>query len=318
MPKVSVNIPVFNDEKYIGRTLESVLVQTFKDIEIIVVDDGSIDRTAEIVRGFKDVRIKYYYQGNAGIGAARNAAISKSTGEYIAFLDHDDLWLSEKLEKQMALFEKKPAPGLVFSDAMLFNEKGDLYNMYAGRKPPRGMVFRDLLVDYFISIATVVVRRDVLEDIGLFPPHMMMAEEYDLFLRIAYKYPFDYVDEPLAKYRVHRKNYSHGRDLRGVAEEREALDNLQKNIPDFDARFGPEFAKRKRTLSLREARLYWRDADAEGRMRIFKSLSFMEKFDFEFVALFVISSFISYKFFNKILRLIFPRSRILLFESADK
>jgi glycosyltransferase involved in cell wall biosynthesis len=317
MAKISVNIPVYNDEKYVRETLKSVLDQTFKDIEVIVIDDGSADRTGEIVGSFKDPRLKYYYQDNSGIGAARNTAISKSAGEYIAFLDHDDLWLPEKLEKQMALFENNPRLGLVFCDATLFNEKRDLYRMYASRKPPRGMVFRELLADYFLSLDTVVIRRSVLEDVGLFPSHMMMAEECDLFLRIAYKYPFDYIDEPLARYRVHKKNYSHGRDLQGIMEERETLENLRKWIPGFENDFNTESSKRRRALLIREARIYWRDRDEKGRMRIFKQLFFKEKVGFKTVILFVISSFVSYKFFNRALRLMFPRSRILLFEAAD-
>ena len=93
MPIVSVNIPVYNDEKYIGETLLSALNQTYRDLEIVVVDDGSTDRTAEIIKSFSDSRIKYYYQTNQGIGATRNKAIEHSSGKYIAFLDHDDLWM---------------------------------------------------------------------------------------------------------------------------------------------------------------------------------------------------------------------------------
>ena len=106
MPKISVNIPCYNSAAFIRETLESVLNQTYRDFEVIVMDDGSGDETGKIVKSFSDSRVKYFYKNNEGLSETRNKGIAASSGEYIAFIDHDDLWLPEKLEKQMELFNK--------------------------------------------------------------------------------------------------------------------------------------------------------------------------------------------------------------------
>jgi glycosyltransferase involved in cell wall biosynthesis len=272
MPKISVNIPVFNDEKYIRQTLDSVLGQTFSDLEVVIVDDGSTDGTAAIIKGYRDPRLKYYYQRNQGIGAARNRALKESSGEYIAFLDHDDLWLPAKLEKQMALLEKDSSLGLVFCDTTFFNDRGDMYSIYADRKPPRGRVFDEILSWYFLSCETVVIRQAVLAQVGEFPPQMMMAEEYDLFLRIAYKYPIDYVDEPLAKYRIHEKNYSWGKELQAIEEEAEAVRNLRRRFPEVEQRHAAGLQKKMDELDLRRVLLFWKEGErGEARRLLRKS-----------------------------------------------
>ena len=176
MPKVSVNIPVYNGKEYIRETLESVLKQTYSDFEIIIIDDGSTDETSQIIKEYNDPRIKYFFQENQGIGKARNAAIRKSGGEYIAFLDQDDLWLPDKLAEQITFIEKRSDLGLVFSDSIFFNEKKEEYRYYSKEKPYRGMVFRQLLNHYFISLETVVTRKKIAEEMGLFPNYMMAEE----------------------------------------------------------------------------------------------------------------------------------------------
>lgn len=302
MPKVSVNIPTFNNEKYISETIESVLKQTYNDYELIIIDDGSTDKTAEIIKKYKDERIKYYFQKNKGIGAARNAAIEKSSGEYIAFLDHDDLWFPKKLEKQMFLFESKPELGLVFCGTIFFNDKEDLYNIYNKYKPPRGMIFKELFHRYFLSLETVVIKKKVLDDIGLFCSHMMMVEEYDLFLRISYKYPIDYIDEPLAKYRIHEKNYSWGKEFQGIKEEMEVIERLRASIHKFDIDFEKEIKEKKKKLLLRECFALWKNGKTYRR----KSLSLIiESPNIKSILFCIMSFFISYKIFRQIINL-FP------------
>lgn len=299
MPKVSVNIPVYNDEKYIRETLNSALSQTYKELEVVIVDDGSTDRTAEIIRSYRDPRIKYHYQPNQGIGAARNKALELSSGKYIAFLDHDDLWLPKKLEKQIALFEKNPELGLVFCDTIFFNEKGDLYNIYKTRKPPRGNVFKHLLDWYFLSCETVVIKKDVLKNIGHFSPHMMMAEEYDLFLRIAYKYSIDYVDEPLAKYRIHEKNYSWGKELQAIEEESEALDRLVKQFPEIMNDFESQLAKKNDNLEIRKVLFFWKENNKDKAKKLLAKLGIR---NFKRFLLFLGLSFFSFESYAKLSR----------------
>lgn len=299
MPKVSVNIPAFNDEKYIRETLDSVLAQTFNDYEIIIVDDGSTDKSAKIIKRYNDTRIKYYYQNNRGIGAARNKALELSSGEYIAFLDHDDLWMPQKLEKQIALFDKNPALGLVFCDTTFFNAECDMYSLYANKKPPRGRVFPEILDWYFLSCETVVIKKSVIDHVGNFPDHMMMAEEYDLFLRIAYKYPIDYIDEPLSKYRIHEKNYSWGKELQAIEEENKAIQHLLDVFPEIEKQHAPSLQKKMDDLDLRRVLLLWKEGKrAEAKHLLFKSSISIKKKMILFLALILLN----YDFYGRYLK----------------
>lgn len=299
MPKVSVNIPAYNDEKYIAETVQSVINQTYQDWELIIIDDGSKDKTGEIVKSFTDPRIKYFYQENRGIGAARNSAIEKSSGEYIAFLDHDDLWLPSKLEKQIALFENNPDLGLVYCDTIFFNDKGDIYRLYERYKPFRGRVFRELLKHYFLSCETVIIRKSVLGDVGGFMPQMMMAEEYDLFMRIAYKYPIDYVPEPLAKYRIHEKNYSRGKHRQGLVEERETIERLMSLYPDMQEKYKSELDDKMKDLKTQEVILLWKEGKKEDAKKFLAKIGFFNKKIFLLMLAINFFSFDLYKKYSK-------------------
>ena len=116
-PKVSVIIPTYNRAEYLGEAIQSVFDQTFEDFEILIVDDGSTDDTQQLVLSFHDPRLRSFYQNNCGISAARNAAIRSADGEYIAFLDSDDVWLPELLESQVAVLDRRPEIGLVYARA---------------------------------------------------------------------------------------------------------------------------------------------------------------------------------------------------------
>lgn len=149
MPKVSVIIPVYNCENFIEETLKSVLSQTYKDFEVIVVDDDSKDRTGEIVNVIKDKRIVYIHQENGGVSMARNNGILNSKGEYIALLDHDDLWLPEKLERQMPTLESNSKIGLVYSDCHIVDSKGRITGRSFKDHPPhRGNIIPDLFLGF--------------------------------------------------------------------------------------------------------------------------------------------------------------------------
>ena len=127
IPEISVIISAYNGEKFIYQTIMSALNQTVNDLEVIVIGDGSTDRTAEMVKSAKDSRVHYIWRENRGPASARNTAIKNSNAEFIALLDHDDLWMPHKLEKQLKLFEKNPDLGLVFSDAIYFKDgKGQI------------------------------------------------------------------------------------------------------------------------------------------------------------------------------------------------
>jgi len=207
-PLVSVIIPTYNGSRFIRETIQSVLDQTYNNLEIMVVDDGSTDDTSLIVKSVTDQRITYIQQKNAGVSPARNHGIAVSKGDYIAFLDHDDVWLPCKLEKQLSLFEQNPKVALIYSDAFIINENNFIIGKYSHKiKFFRGRIFKELFSSCFITILTVVIKKSVFLEVGPFLPYKI-CEDYDLLLKCAAKYPIDYIDEPLAKYRVHGSNYS--------------------------------------------------------------------------------------------------------------
>jgi len=307
MAVVSVNIPVYNGRDYLAETINSVLSQTFVDFEVIIVDDGSSDNPGEIIKNFKDSRIKYFYQNNQGIGAARNAALKNSHGDFIAFLDQDDLWLPEKLEKQMLLFRRNPGLGLVFCDTKFFNKQGEICRLYSKLKPPRGLIFRDLLRRNFLSLETVLINRKALDEVGIFKPHMMMVEEYDLFLRITHRFPADYVDEPLAAYRIHEKNYSWGKETLSLSEEREVLIYFKSNYPGFEIEFQKEIAVKERSLLMLEAFLSWKKGENEKAYTIFKKIAKSSP-GIKIAVLLVLSRLLNFSIF-KVLIKFFPGAR---------
>lgn len=202
MPKVSVLIPTYNRARFIKRAIDSVLNQTYRDVEIVVVDDGSTDNTQKIIESYGD-QVTYIYQENKGAASARNAGIDASVGEYISFLDSDDYYAKNNLKIKVAILESNSGISWVYSDWQYVDQKGeklingsDRFN-YSNKKLS-GALFKELLYKRnFITTGVVMVRRLVLEDVGCFDPTILSQEEYDLWLRISVKYPVHYVDENL-------------------------------------------------------------------------------------------------------------------------
>lgn len=204
MAEVSTIIPAYNCEDYIKETVESVLAQTYKDIEIIVVDDGSTDRTGEILKDFGS-KVEYIRQSkNTGPSAARNKGIERARGKYIAFLDHDDVWTPNKIEEQIKLLESNKDLALAYSNCYNVNQSdlaiGTLFDI---ARPHRGFVFENLLLDNFIPTSSVVVRKEILNEVGGFNERFLISQDFDLYLRIAQRYEIDFVNFPLLKHRVY-------------------------------------------------------------------------------------------------------------------
>ena len=206
MPQISVVIPAYNRAELIGETIDSVLAQTFQDFEIIVVDDGSTDDTATVIASYGSL-VQYLYQENAGQAAARNAGIRAAQGQHIALLDSDDLWLPPKLEKQVSCLLSADQCAWVYCDVERFGGRGE---RLAGRRnrpshPGGGWIARQLLLEGFVASPTPVVHRSVFADVGLFQESKLIRnrEDWDMWLRIAARYPAAYVPEVLARYRIH-------------------------------------------------------------------------------------------------------------------
>ena len=203
MPKVSVIIPTYNRAEYLPEAIDSVLNQAYQDFEIIVIDDGSTDNTREALLPYME-KIRYMYQENKGISAARNAGIKISNGEYIAFLDSDDIWFPEKLEMQVDLLQNKLDTGVVFSDTYSFDNFGKKSpNYFSNIKPHSGNMFIHLFMENFIPNITVVARKSCFDIVGLFNEDLTYSEDYDMWLRTSKHFNFGFIDKVLAKYRIH-------------------------------------------------------------------------------------------------------------------
>jgi len=208
MPKVSVIIPAYNAMAYLPEALESVLRQTFTDFEVLLIDDGSSDEIRQWAAGITEARVKLISQENQGVSAARNIGIAKAQGEYIAFLDADDIWEPTKLEKQVRLLESNPAVGLVDTWVVLANEQCKATNKIWISKA-EGNVWKQLAEENLLTCgSTPMVRRCCFETVGVFDRNLSIAEDWDMWLRIATHYSFAVVKEPLVRYRQHANNTS--------------------------------------------------------------------------------------------------------------
>jgi glycosyltransferase involved in cell wall biosynthesis len=201
-PAVSVVIPTYNYAHFLPRALDSVLRQTVRDIEIFVIDDGSTDDTPAVVAPYlADQRLHYQRIINGGPARARNLGIRLARAPLVAFLDADDAWHPAKLERQLECFGRDPELGLVYCQRRWVDDAGRELPL---RRPVlyRGQVVEDLLRGSVICLSTCVVPRAVLDRVGLFDEGLTQSEDYDLWLRIAELYRFDYVNEALTDYRV--------------------------------------------------------------------------------------------------------------------
>jgi len=205
-PQVSVIIPTFNQSGYLVEAIKSVLSQTYTSLEVIVVDDGSTDNTAEVVGAF-DSRVRYLRQSNKGTAAARNAGIAHAKGKWIAFLDHDDLWMPEKLALQIPLFEADPKLGLVYAAIRFFDDRTGRITCEHFPGPELG--FHDLLGHQVISLQTSVFPKGVLQEVGGFDESLFGTDDWDLCIRVTARYAAKGVATPLVNIRLHDAHASY-------------------------------------------------------------------------------------------------------------
>ena len=209
MPRVSVIIPTYNCAPYVGAAVESVLAQTWQDFELIVVDDGSTDNTRSILERYLD-RIVYLHQENQGESVARNRGIEIARGEYIAFLDSDDLWQPTKLERQVANLKAHPEAVLAYSYSYAIDASGEPICFRGSNRIGAGedglhQVFEQLIMGNVVAnINTVLLRRQSLLGMTAFDPAIEWGEDWDLWLRLSLAGPFGFVPEPLACYRMRK------------------------------------------------------------------------------------------------------------------
>lgn len=220
--KVSVIVPTYNRAHIITEAIDSILNQTFEDFELIVVDNESTDNTEEVIKSYADERIRYFkHQNNGVVAVNRNYGISKAQGQYIAFCDDDDLWMLEKLERQLLEFEKDKQVGLVCTNGIDFDSRGEHGKRSKAKLKDSHFTFESLIMrGNRIICSSVLVKRQVIDDVGMMDesPEIFTAEDYELWLRVAKQYKIKYIDLPLMKYRTHAG--AHGRKVSSEARER--------------------------------------------------------------------------------------------------
>ena len=242
-PVVSAIITVYNNEQTVADAIESFLGQTFRNLEIIVVDDGSTDGTRQLIEQRYGGQVRTVRQTNRGSAAARNAGVRSARGEYVAFMDGDDISLPERVRLQVRVLEQRPEVGLVY---------GNIYLMEAARRELRlrrgigryksGHVWHDLVIKNFVPFSTIMVRRECLHDIGLFDESIRSSEDWHLLVRLARRCEFFYLDEPLVQYRIH----AHSKTA-NLEEKERAFKRVQAKI-FAENDFGAD-GKRLRRLS---------------------------------------------------------------------
>jgi glycosyltransferase involved in cell wall biosynthesis len=231
---VSIVLPAYNAASTVIQTLRSALAQTYPDLEVIVVDDGSTDGTAEVAAGISDTRVRVLSVDNGGVSRARNIGIAQALGSYIAFLDADDIWRPEKLERQLAALDAHPDAGFCVTGGEWI---GRLNEPLAARQAPivdspdptEALLLHSMVVGY---ISSGLVRRTVLDQVGQFDPELSQTADWDLWLRLSLATTFAVIREPLMQYRIHPATMSSSIPLL----ERDIFLTLDKFFDRPDAR----------------------------------------------------------------------------------
>jgi glycosyltransferase involved in cell wall biosynthesis len=238
MPRVSVIVPTYNQDKYLGFCIDSILNQTYRDFELIVVDDGSTDTTQEIVAKY-NANVRYIHKQNGGTPSALNAGIRVANGEYLAWLSSDDLYLPNKLEKQIAQLSECSEIKVLHTAFYLVDTNGNVIRKVVFSQD----VFSDfspvkLMKHNTINGSSILFHRECIERVGLFDESIHGTEDWDMWIRMACYYKFGYLSEPLISYRWHDSNFSHKRPrineaawkmLEKAMDNRALLDNLDNN-----------------------------------------------------------------------------------------
>jgi len=292
-PCVSVIMNCRNSAEFLKEAIDSVFAQSFEDWEIIFWDNQSTDASPEIARSYcrspggsgeeasKQVLRYFRAETSAPLGQARNLAIEKANGRLIAFLDCDDWWDPDKLSRQVRLFENNPNLGLACTDTRVVKDGKVLSLLFETAKPARGMVFNELITAGWISMSSALVSLKALQSLDhWFDPAFNVAEEADLFYRLAHDWELDYVDAPLTAWRVHESNTTFSKFEQFAVETRQILSKLEKLYPDLAEAYPGLIPLLERRASFQTAVAMWRqgkagDARKEVRPYLLSSTKFM-------------------------------------------
>lgn len=264
-------------ERYLPAALASVQAQSFQDLEIVFWDNGSKDTSADIAQAFGS-RLRYFRsEKTAPLGEARNLAIAKARGEYIAFLDCDDLWRPTKLEKQVKLMEADSSLGLVCTDTEITDGKNLFQRLFAQTKPERGNVFAPLMQRQWISMSSALLRKSALDDIAArarageakwFDESLNVCEEADVFYRIAHDWKCDYVDEPLTVWRVHGANATFQKFGQFADETMRILAKHRSLYPGYDQTYPQLVQTIERRAIFQKAVALWQEGQGRAARKL--------------------------------------------------
>lgn len=231
LPNVVVIIPCFNAERTLEQTLDSVVAQTFTDVKIVAVNDGSTDQTAEILDAFAGKHpglLEVLTQKNQGQTVAKNTGIRHSQSKYVAFLDSDDLWDPRKLEQQVQLLDANPHVGMCYTAAQKIDESNHVFDTINVSPDHRGNCRQAFIIRNNVVASSVLARRSAIEQVGFYDISFAACENWDLWIRIAGISAIEYIDEPLTKYRIHSQNMSKG--FEKILQSR--LQVIDKHLPE--------------------------------------------------------------------------------------
>ena len=247
-PLVSVVMNCYNSAKYLRQSIDSVLAQTYKNWEIIFLDNQSTDESAKVFLSYADERFHYYLATEfTKLGLARNLAVAQAKGDWIGFLDCDDVWLPTKLEQQVDIVIHESSDlGLVYAQCLVIKGDSEVKTGWAKRQYkyanksnlkalPVGWILQKLLKLNFIPLLTAIVTRDVYHEVGGISPHFEQAEDYELFVKISAIKKVRAVQDVVALYRVHSSNISHGNEEKNLAE---SIEIIGRFLPDPIAKAG--------------------------------------------------------------------------------
>ena len=237
-PTVSVVLATYNYAQFLAESVRSVLDQTFEDLELIVVDDGSSDETANVLRQFGDERrVMCIRQAHRGPAAAFNRGLAQAHGRYVALQAADDAWLPTKLARQVAMLDRQPHVGIVYTDTLVVDAQGKLLRRHFEKSPCSpavGWVLPQLLLSNFVPASSVLIRADALARVGAHDERLEVCEDWDLWLRIAEHFAFAYVDEPLLRVRRHAWN-THLHRLPMVRDSLRVLERFPSVVVPWEA-----------------------------------------------------------------------------------
>ncbi|GAB6171926.1 glycosyltransferase [Paradesulfitobacterium aromaticivorans] len=226
MPNVSVVIPTYNHARYLHSALNSVIGQSYPNLEVLVIDDGSTDDTVAVVKPYRS-NIKYIYKENGGTASALNLGLSRATGKYICWLSADDVFLEHKVAKQVALMESNPSLGFSYTSFEVIDGEGKKqYDVHSPYFPDKQELVRKLMEGCFINGSSVIMRRSALESTGYFDESLPQAHDFDLWLRLLRQYACGFLDEILLAYRWHGQNMSRISDEVSIQSVRERAKRL--------------------------------------------------------------------------------------------